>query len=175
MKLHLVLACLLSMCVCAGCLLGADATLKVGDAAPALTVSKFVKGEAVTEFAKDKIYIIECWATWCGPCRAAIPHVSELQKKYADKGVIVIGVDVWENDPAKVEAFVKQMGEKMDYRVALDDVKDGEKNGKMAEGWLKAAGRNGIPCSFVVKEGKIAWIGHPSHLEEELPKIIDAK
>src|SRR5690349_20820414 len=141
-------------------------TLKVGDPAPPLQLSTWLKGEPVKEFEKGKVYVIECWATWCGPCIRAIPHVSELQKKYKDKDVIVIGVDVWENDPAKVEAFVKKMGDKMDYRVALDDIAAGEKHGKTADTWLKAAGQNGIPCSFLVgRDGKIAWIGHPSHLE----------
>jgi thiol-disulfide isomerase/thioredoxin len=145
----------------------AKATLKVGDPAPKLQVGKWVQGEPVKEFAKDKVYIVEFWATWCGPCRTSIPHLNEIHNKYKDKGLIVIGQDVWEQDEDEVPKFVKQMGDKMTYRVALDDKKGSEK-GKMAETWMVAAGQNGIPAAFVVsKTGHIAWIGHPMTLKEK--------
>lgn len=150
-------------------------TLKVGDPAPKLVVDKWVKGEPIKELEKGKVYVLECWATWCGPCVRAIPHVTELQKKYAEKGLVVIGMNVWENDDAAVEPFVEKMGAKMDYRVATDDKKDGGR-GKMAELWMEAAGRNGIPCSFIVdRDLKVAWIGHPMQMDEPLEQIISGK
>ena len=148
----------------------AKATLKVGDPAPKLQVGKWVQGDAVKEFSKDKAYIVEFWATWCGPCRVSIPHLNEIHTKYKDKGLIVIGQDCWEQDEDEVPKFVKQMGDKMTYRVALDD-KNGSEKGKMAETWMEAAGQNGIPTAFVVsKTGHIAWIGHPMSLKE---KVLD--
>lgn len=148
-----------------------EATLKLGDAAPPLKVGKWVKGEPVTRFEPGKVYVLEFWATWCGPCKAAIPHVTELQKKYADK-VTMIGMNVWEREESKVEPFVTEMGEKMDYRVATDD-KSSDEQGLMATTWMQAAGRDGIPCSMVVdQEGRIAWIGHPMELEPVLEKVI---
>jgi hypothetical protein len=58
------------------------------------------------------------------------------------------------------------MGEKMTYRVALDD-KSSQTNGAMAETWMTAAGQHGIPTAFIVnKQGQIAWIGHPIALNE---------
>ena len=143
-------------------------TLKVGDAAPKLQMGKWVQGEPVTQFQKGKAYIVEFWATWCGPCRASIPHLNEIYTKYKDKGLVVIGQDCWERDETQVAPFVKQMGEKMTYRVALDD-KAGNKTGKMAESWMAAAGRNGIPSAFLVDtHGVIAWIGHPMSLPEQV-------
>src|SRR5688572_12135407 len=145
-----------------------EVTLKVGDKAPALAVGKWVQGDPVEEFESGKAYIVEFWATWCGPCRVSIPHLNEIHTKFKDKGLVVIGQDVWERDESLVEPFVKKMGEKMTYRVALDD-KEGSEKGKMAETWMEAAGRNGIPSAFVVnKQGKIAWIGHPMQLKESL-------
>ena len=149
-------------------------TLKTGDPAPPLLIEKWVKGEPVEKLEKGKVYVMEFWATWCGPCIAAFPHVTELQKKYADKGVTVIGVDVWERDRSGVEEFVKKQGDRMGYTVAMEQP-DGEKpaEGKMAQTWMKAAGRNGIPCSFIIdREGKIAWIGHPMQMDRPLEQVV---
>jgi thiol-disulfide isomerase/thioredoxin/tetratricopeptide (TPR) repeat protein len=148
-------------------------TLKVGDPAPKLAVGEFVKGEPVKELAKGTVYVLEFWATWCGPCRTAIPHVTELQAKYKDQGVVMIGVDVWERDLTKVKPFVAEMGEKMNYRVAFDQVTPEVKTGLMAKTWMAAAGRNGIPASFIVnKDGVIAWVGHPMSMDEPLAKVV---
>lgn len=152
-------------------------TLKVGDKAPDLTVSKWVKGDAVTGFEKGRVYVVEFWATWCGPCKTSIPHLTEVAKKFEKDGVKVIGVSVWERDQSKVAPFVEQMGDKMNYHVAMDDVPEGGKgnDGKMAKGWMTAAGQNGIPAAFIVgKQGTIEWIGHPMDgMDKVLGKVID--
>ena len=148
-------------------------TLKVGDPAPKLQTGKWVQGDPVKEFQAGKAYIIEFWATWCGPCRVSIPHLNEMHKKFMDKGLIVIGQDCWERDEKLVEPFIQNMGEKMTYRVALDDKQTIER-GAMAETWMAAAGRTGIPSAFVVDtKGRIAWIGHPMQLKEsELEAVL---
>jgi thiol-disulfide isomerase/thioredoxin len=151
-------------------------TLKVGDPAPPLQVGKWLKGGPINQLEKGKVYVIECWATWCGPCVAAMPHVTQLQAKYRDKNVTVIGVNVWERDLAAPEPFVKKMGDKMGNAVVMDDttgVAPGEP-GKMAKTWLMAAGQNGIPCSFLVdRQGKIAWIGHPMQMNRPLGALAE--
>jgi thiol-disulfide isomerase/thioredoxin len=148
-------------------------TLKVGDAAPAIEVKEFVKGSPVSGLQKGKLYVVEFWATWCGPCRVSIPHLTELQKKYPD--ITFIGVSVWERDAKGVKPFVQEMGDKMAYTVAMDDVPAGASGneGKMAKNWMEAAGQHGIPTAFVInRDGKIAWIGHPMRLDEPLPKVV---
>jgi thiol-disulfide isomerase/thioredoxin len=134
-----------------------NTTLKVGDAAPSLAPSQWLQGDPVKSFETGKVYIVEFWATWCGPCRASIPHVNELYKKLKDKGLVVIGQNVWERKSVEdVTKFVKDMGDKMTYPVAFD----GEN--RMAKTWMEAAGQEGVPTAFLVdKDGKIAWIGHP--------------
>jgi thiol-disulfide isomerase/thioredoxin len=145
----------------------AGSTLKVGDPAPKLQTGKWVQGDPVKDFAKGKAYIVEFWATWCPPCRASIPHLNETYNKFKDKGLVVIGQDCYEKDETLVAPFVKKMGDKMTYRVALDD-KSSDSKGQMAKTWMEAAGRNGITSAFLVNtKGVVAWIGHPMELKEE--------
>jgi thiol-disulfide isomerase/thioredoxin len=142
------------------------AGLKVGDPAPATRPESMLQGEAVKEFKKGEIYVFECWASWCGPCIAAIPHLDDLHKKMSKKGVVITGVNVWEaeRDAASAQRakdFLKAQGEKMSYRVAI--------GGKaFIKDWLEAAEVNGIPHAFVVADGKIAWMGHPIQLTPEI-------
>jgi thiol-disulfide isomerase/thioredoxin len=158
-------------------------TLHVGDPAPALVVGKWLKGTPVQAFEKGKVYVVECWATWCGPCRGAMPHLSELAKKYAGKATF-IGVAVWQLAETEkkdadympvVESFVSHAHDMMAYNVAVDT--SGGNDGAMAKTWLKAAGRNGIPCSFVIdQQGRIAWIGHPQvGLDEAVGLAIEGR
>jgi len=146
----------------------ARAELTVGDPAPKLQVGKWIQGRPVEEFDTNHVYIVEFWATWCGPCIASIPHLNDLWQKFENKGVVVIGQDVWDDD-SSVPGFVKKMGDKMMYRVALDN-KSHETDGFMAEHWWKRkVNSHSIPNTFVInKEGRIAWIGHPAGLNEAL-------
>lgn len=147
----------------------AAADLGLGDAPPALDVH-WVKGEPVTAFASGQVYVVEFWATWCPPCRKSIPHLSGLQAKYGDD-VAIVGVSVWEEDPAAVEPFVEKMGDKMAYRVAKDVVEGDE--GHMAKSWMQAAGQDGIPTAFIIdRKGRIAWIGHPMEMDEPLERVV---
>jgi thiol-disulfide isomerase/thioredoxin len=151
----------------------AEPTLKVGSAAPAFQVESFVKGEAFSSFEKGRVYVVEFWATWCGPCVSGTPHLSGLQREFADRGVTIVGVNVWE-DPeyttetlAKVRTFVEKRARKMDYAVAFDGASKA-----MDTAWMKAAGRDGIPSAFVVDaNGTIAWIGHPASLDMVLDEV----
>ncbi|HYG74419.1 MAG TPA: redoxin family protein [Planctomycetota bacterium] len=148
-----------------------DVTLKPGDAAPKLYASKWLNGEPVSTFEKGKIYVIECWATWCGPCRAAIPHVNELHNQFKDKGVIVIGMAISDRAPV-VESFVAKMGSKMSYRVAIDEPGP-DKKGLTLKSWMSAVGQNEIPWSFIVdKAGVLAWVGDPSDVEPILHQLL---
>jgi thiol-disulfide isomerase/thioredoxin len=149
-------------------------TLGIGDPAPKLQVEKFVKGEPVKEFKAGQVYVVEFWATWCGPCRAVMPHLSKLQKQYGDK-VIMISVSVYEEDFSQVPAFVKEQGDKMAYRVAIDKVEKGGREGAgyMSKHWLDAAQQDGIPASFIVNgEGKVVWIGHPGQIDVPLSEVV---
>lgn len=151
------------------------ATLHIGDPAPPLVIAKWAKGEPVKELGHGGVQVVEFWATWCGPCKQSIPHLTELAKKYQGKAAF-IGVDSFEHVPdpeacyTKVGKFVDDFGDKMNYHIAIDGVE-----GTMAKTWMTAAAQPGIPTAFVVDQsGKIAWIGHPMMgLDEVVGKVIE--
>lgn len=142
---------------------------KIGDKAKPLNISEWVKGataEAPVNVTDGKnFYVVEFWATWCGPCKTSIPHLTELQKKYKDKGVVFVGVS--NETIEKVKPFVEEQGEKMDYVVALD------KENLTNKDYMRAYGQNGIPTAFVInKKGQIAWVGHPMTMDKPLEQIV---
>ena len=143
--------------------------LKVGDASPALKGAKFLQGSEIASYAAGKVYVVEFWATWCGPCIQAMPHLAAIQEEYKDKGLVVVGVTTKDpnNSAEMVAAFVEKKGKKFGYAFAYCETEE------TYDAFMKASGQEGIPCSFVVdKAGKIAYIGHPMELDDVLDKVV---
>lgn len=169
------IACLFASAIALAVLPASAApTLKVGDPAPAIKVAKWFKGQPVESYDPSQIYVVEFWATWCGPCIKNIPHLTDLARKYEGK-VRIVGVSIWEvekTDHSKrleqVGKFVTKMGDKMDYTVAADD-----NEGFMGKNWMEAAEEKGIPTAFIIgKDAKVAWIGYPWAMEEKLAQVV---
>jgi len=151
-------------------------SLEIGDPAPLLQIADWVKGELVTDYQADQVYVVEFWATWCPPCRAGMPHLSALQAAYGEE-VTFIGVTRESADV--VQAFLKKPADEsianeagktwddlMHYTVAVDA------DAATSTAFMKAANESGIPTAFVVGfDGKIEWIGHPMEIDEPLQKI----
>jgi thiol-disulfide isomerase/thioredoxin len=136
--------------------------LEIGSKAPSLKEVYWVKGETLD--VGKQLTIVECWATWCGPCLQTIPHLTELQKKYAGK-LEIIGIT--QEDKETVLPFVEQMGNQMDYRVAI--APDSVYDSYMAD-------ITGIPHSFLVDaNGKLIWHCHPAEIEPILDSYITGK
>ncbi len=143
--------------------------LKIGDKAPALDHVSWVQGGPVRDWEKDHVYVVDFWATWCGPCKASIPHINELAKKHGKDNVTVIGAAIWPRAKMVPTAdFVKEKGDAMSYVIAEDI------EGQTAKAWMEAAGQNGIPTAMVIDQGgRIAWIGHPMDgLDDVLEHVV---
>ncbi len=139
--------------------------LTVGDPAPPLKVEVLIKGTAVD---LDKgVHVVEFWSTGFKPSTDAIGGLNDLAKKYKGK-LDVTGVAVAErgDDPlGGVKRFVAGLDTKMDYNVAYD----GEPKAS-TKAWLAEAQVAAIPAAFLVKDGKILWIGDPT---KGLDKAVD--
>lgn len=149
--------------------------LMPGDDAPELKVATYVKGSPISEFEEGTAYLVDFWATWCGPCIAAMPHLTELQEKYDGDNFRLIGVSIWERQGGDelidhVSSWVEKRDDRMGYTVAIDD------NGAMANGWMVPSGQQGIPTAMIVdRAGKIAWIGYGNEpaMDTALADVID--
>ena len=146
--------------------------MTIGDAARPIDISSWLKGEPVSKMESGKVYVLEFWATWCGPCRASMPHISEVQKQYKDYGVTFIGVSD-EPLPTVVKFLCSKdkdgalWFDKIDYTLATDPDKS------VMNDYFRAAGQNGIPCAFIIgKDQHIEWIGHPMEIEKPLEGVV---
>ncbi|MGB8508465.1 MAG: TlpA disulfide reductase family protein [Pyrinomonadaceae bacterium] len=92
---------------------------------------------------KDKVVVLDLWATWCGPCRLEIPHLIDLSNEYGPKGVVVIGLTTEERQQAEevVQDFAREF--KINYRVGW---------GRQVAPALMQ-GSNSIPQTFVIAPG----------------------
>jgi uncharacterized protein (TIGR03435 family) len=175
MRLNLMKIC--AICFAVFCCLGifaADSFAtggqdgpKIGDFPPLLTLSKTIQGPPATEICwekfKGKVVVLEFWATWCGPCVAALPHLNDLVEQFTNKPVVFISVTS-ENEDV-VRPFLKTHS--MKAWVGLDDY----------EVLNKAFHVTGIPHAVIVDpQGHIAAIAHPASIKpENLEEVLAGK
>jgi peroxiredoxin len=116
---------------------------------------------------RGKVVLLDFWATWCDPCRDEIPHFVELQDRYRDQGLQIIGVSM-DDGPEPVRDFSQHF--KMNYPVVMGNAKTGELYG----------GVLGLPIAFLIgRDGRISakHIGATdvSVFEKEIVNLLRSK
>ena len=130
---------------------------------------KDVNGKVVSsDQFKDKVVVVDFWATWCGPCRVEIPGYVELQKKYGDK-LAIIGMSVDAQGPGIVKRFVEK--NKVDYQIVMAD-------DAVVAAFGGTEGIQAIPTTFIIdREGKIrdrkVGAEHTEDFEKRLVKYLE--
>ncbi len=130
---------------------GADG-LKVGDHFPDLTAFK-LEGK-LPDALKDKVLMLDFWASWCDPCKASFPAMEELHRRYQPKGLVIIAVNVDENR-ADMEAFLKKNA--ATFAVVRD----------AAQKLVEKTGIATMPSSFLVDRGGTIRFAHSGYRGEE--------
>jgi thiol-disulfide isomerase/thioredoxin len=111
---------------------------------------------------KDKVVLLNLWATWCGPCRYEIPELERIHGNYAKKGFEVVGVSVDESGADTVRQFVSE--NKMTYPVVLDP------QGNLANLLQTSV----LPTSVLIgRDGRIVWKKYGAILEND-PELMSA-
>lgn len=130
-----------------GCDLIRSGMLAPGEQLPEISAAEWVGGDPISNAdLEGKVAVIDCWAPWCGPCRAVMPHLVDLHRKFADQGVVFLGLtsdgpdDRREVDDAMTSANVSWP------------------TGLGASRTMNSLRVSGIPAIFVVgKDGRIVW------------------
>ncbi|TWU04561.1 redoxin domain-containing protein [Stieleria varia] len=178
----IALICLAALAMSVTTSADAADSLTIGSKAPKLDIEHWVQDgngqfEHVTEFKKGKVYVVEFWATWCGPCIMSMPHLADLQNKYRDKGVQIISVSsetlkevndlLGQTNPDLEKTFAEITAP---YTLTVDPDRS------VYEDYMEASNQDGIPCSFLIgKTGQVEWIGHPMELDQPLEEVIADK
>ncbi len=143
---------------------GQNPNIKAGDKTPDLVITDYIHNVPKDKNFSKKFKIVEFWATWCGPCIAAIPHINQLQNKYKDNPNLVF-ISISDESPEKIKKTIA----KIDFQtiVVSDQSKQSHKNLIMDD-----KNNYGIPATILIDDQNvIQWIGDPSRLNSEL---IDA-
>lgn len=114
---------------------------------------------------RGKAVIVDFWATWCGPCKREMPWLVDLQKKYKDQGLVVLGVAMDDSSNADISKFAIEMNVNYQILKGTDPVGDAY------------GGVDGLPITFYIgRDGKIVdkslGLVNKSEIEENIQKAL---
>ena len=183
MKIRFLLAATIAAALCLWSLDSPRAVAKelgIGSMAPELDIEHWIQDgngffKPVKTFDEGKVYVVEFWATWCGPCIQSMPHLAQLQNKYRGQNVQIVSVSDETVDEVKdlLAKENEQLGKTFaEITSAYSLTTDPDRS--VHQDYMEAANQQGIPTSFIVgKTGVIEWIGHPMELDEPLESVVN--
>lgn len=99
---------------------------------------------------KGKVVLINLWATWCGPCIGEMPHLNEMQEKFASQGFEIIGLNTDDESKTDIDAFAEK--QKLNYELGWAD-------GKLMTEFVKISRLQGIPQSILInRDGQLTGV-----------------
>jgi thiol-disulfide isomerase/thioredoxin len=143
--------------------------LSVGQAAPEIKLTDLL-GKAVSlSTLKGRVVLVDFWASWCKPCREELPVLETLHKKYASKGLVILGVNV-DKDERIAKKFLS------DNKLTLSFPLANDAKHEVAERYAPPT----MPSSYVIdRAGKVQFVhagfraSDAKKLEAEIAKLLD--
>ncbi|HEX8491305.1 MAG TPA: TlpA disulfide reductase family protein [Pyrinomonadaceae bacterium] len=153
-----------------------------GEIAPEIAIVKWIDQAPVKlSDLRGRVVLLDFWATWCGPCLAAFPHLTEWHEKYKDRGLVILGITLF---------YGQAEGQTVDKDYEFSFLERFKKMHRLPYGFAVAAsednhrnyGVQGIPTTVIIdRRGIIRYIGTgssgPNHQQvaETLEKVIEEK
>ena len=135
--------------------------LKVGQKTSDLVITDYILNTPKDKNFSNKFKVVEFWATWCGPCLGAVPHLNELQNKYKDNKDLVF-ISISDESPEKINKTLSKI--KFETIVVSDQTKKTHENLIMRKDKSYS-----IPATILIDNQNIVrWIGNPSMLTSDL-------
>jgi thiol-disulfide isomerase/thioredoxin len=139
------------------------AKLEVGDVID-MSFRSVNAGEVDLAEMKDKVVLLDFWATWCGPCVAELPNVKKAYEKYHEKGFEILGISL-DSDKGSLEKFIEKND--MPWPQYFD-----------GKGWQSDLGQeygiNSIPAVYLVRNNEVVATGvRGGALEAKLKELLD--
>jgi thiol-disulfide isomerase/thioredoxin len=143
--------------------------LKIGNAAPNINITNWIKNTPNDTRLKDKNIVLEFWTTWCGPCIKAVPHLNQIQREFKDRNDLVF-ISLTNESIEKIERTLM----KVDFQSAVVSDQTNETFKNFGDG---KKGLKSLPLTVLIdKNNIIRWFGDPQNLNYEILKnILDGK
>lgn len=137
-----------------------QSNIGIGEKAPNINITDWIENEPIDKNLSGKYLILEFWATWCGPCIAAVPHMNELQEKFYGKDIYYISIT--DESVEKVQRSLKRID--FNSIVVTDLTKKTQIN--FGDG---TKGLEEYPLTILIDNNNtIKWIGEPKNLNSEI-------